>query len=116
MTLALPGNSTLDIYNVHADAGDTRGDSAARRSNFEQVAKAMSSRTGVAAIVMGDTNSRYTREADDIAGSFLQKANLVDSWVQVHRNNSAPLPGTEALICDEPVPLNNSCEVVDKVL
>lgn len=116
MTLALPSGASVDFYNLHADAGSEAGDSTARVSDFKQVASYIAAHSaGKAVVVFGDTNSRYTRTADQWP-SFLNNAGLTDTWVELVRGGTSPAAGADALLCAEPVPQDNSCEVVDKVL
>jgi len=65
-------------------------------------------------VVMGDTNTRYTRAGDTIA-SFAASNGLTDAWVQLERGGVAPAPGGDTLLCDENA-ITDTCEVVDKVL
>lgn len=111
----LADGANLDLYNLHADAGDTSGDRAARNSNFAQLTDVIRANSaGNAVLVMGDTNTRYTTSGEPIA-SFAADNDLTDAWVQLIRGGTAPQPGTPALTCDEANP-TTSCEVVDKVL
>lgn len=107
----------MDVYNLHMDAGDHSGDSSARKSNFDQLAKAIADRSdpaGRAVIVMGDTNSRYTRPLDNLS-QFLSQTKLIDTWVELVRNGKAPASTDPALLCADPIPTTTNCEVVDKV-
>ncbi|SNX84837.1 related to endonuclease/exonuclease/phosphatase family protein [Melanopsichium pennsylvanicum] len=118
VTLVLPGGYELDVFNLHMDAGSDAGDSTARTSNFNQVAQAIASRSdpaGRAVIVMGDTNSRYTRPKDNLL-SFLSQTELTDTWVQLVRGGKAPASTDPALVCASPIPHTTNCEIVDKVL
>ncbi|CAO5178658.1 exported hypothetical protein [Frankia sp. AiPs1] len=113
VTLA-PG-VTVDVYNLHTDAGTSRDDETARAANLNQVGAYIAAHSaGQPVIVFGDTNSRYTRAGDTI-GSFAAAGGLTDAWVQLVRGGSAPAPGSDALLCDENA-ITNTCEVVDKVL
>lgn len=117
VTLQLPTGGEVDLYNLHMDAGSDDGDSTARTSNFNQVAEAIASRSdaaGRAVIVMGDTNSRYTRPKDNLV-SFLSQTKLVDTWVELVRGGQAPASTDAALLCSDPIPTITNCEVVDKV-
>ncbi|KAI9993605.1 hypothetical protein PInf_015890 [Phytophthora infestans] len=67
-----------------------------------------------AVIVMGDTNTRYTRAADTIR-EFAEGLNLTDGWVEYVRNGEYPTKGAEAIVCDASI-MTNACEVVDKIL
>lgn len=119
VTLSLPGGrGEVDVYNLHMDAGSDDADSSARRANFEQLARAIALRSdakGRAVVVMGDTNSRYTRPHDGLA-AFLNETRLKDTWVEVVRGGKAPAPDEQALVCAQPFPTTPDCEVVDKVL
>jgi hypothetical protein len=105
----------VDVYNLHTNAGDNSGDEASRASNLAQLSDFVQTHSaGNAVIVMGDTNTRYTRAADTIA-NFAATNGLTDAWVQLVRGGSAPAPGSPALLCDEQH-VTNDCEIVDKVL
>jgi hypothetical protein len=100
---------------VHTNAGVSDGDLASRADNLSQLTSFISSHSaGNAVIVMGDTNTRYTRAADTIA-AFAANNGLTDAWVRLERAGVAPAAGSDALVCDESA-ITNTCEVVDKVL
>lgn len=102
----------VDAYNLHADAGTTDADLAARSSNLEQVlAYAQTNSAGNAVLIFGDTNSRYSRVADTAIRSLLD-AGYTDAWVQHARDGVVP---TAESLCDNPQASGNiSCETVDK--
>lgn len=105
----------LDLYNVHTNAGTTDADLAARRANVTQLSDFIAANSaGNAVLVMGDTNTRYTRAADNIR-DLATRNGLTDAWVNLVRGGSAPPAGSDALVCD-PEHVTNTCEVVDKVL
>jgi len=105
----------VDLYNLHPNAGVATADLAARRANLTQLTQYIAAKSaGNAVIVMGDTNTRYTR-ADDNIRELVTGAGLTDAWVQLIRGGQAPAAGSPALVCD-PAAVTNSCEVVDKVL
>ena len=105
----------IDVYNLHADAGDDSLDEAARRGNLEQLTAYISEHSaGNAVLVMGDTNTRYTREGDRIS-DFAATNGLTDAWVELVRSGDEPDRGSPALGCPEVNP-GVECEVVDKVL
>src|SRR5689334_24043721 len=80
----------VDFYNVHTNAGTSAGDLASRADNLAQLTAFISSRSaGNAVVVMGDTNTRYTRSGDTI-GEFAAANGLSDAWVQLVRGGSAP--------------------------
>ncbi|GAA1989890.1 jacalin-like lectin [Nocardiopsis rhodophaea] len=105
----------LDLYNLHTNAGVTSADLAARRSNITQLSEYIqrNSRDN-AVVVMGDTNTRYTRAEDNIR-ELVDANGLTDAWVATERAGRRPAAGDPALVCD-PDALVDDCEVVDKVL
>ena len=115
MRVRLTAGVYVDFYNLHTNAGTTDGDEASRASNLSQLSSFMATHSaGNAVVVMGDTNTRYTRAADTIS-SFTAANGLTDAWVQLERGGHAPAAGSAALVCDETA-ITNTCEVVDKVL
>ncbi|MGW5655522.1 jacalin-like lectin [Streptomyces humi] len=107
----------VDFYNLHTNAGTNDGDEASRADNLSQLTSFIGTHSaGNAVVVMGDTNTRYTRSADTIA-EFASNNGLTDAWVQLIRGGSAPAKGSDALVCDDTAAtVPNTCEVVDKVL
>jgi hypothetical protein len=107
----------VDFYNLHTNAGTNDGDEASRADNLNQLTAFINSHSaGNAVVVMGDTNTRYTRSADTIA-EFGAANGLTDAWVKLIRGGSAPAKGSDALVCDQTgTTVPNTCEVVDKVL
>jgi len=104
----------VDVYNLHAQAETTSAALAARRANVLQLAAYIETNSaGNAVIVMGDTNTRYTRTGDNIRE--LAKRGFTDVWIQRLRGGSTPLLGAPSLTACEPSATNASCEVVDKV-
>ena len=115
MRVRLADGIYVDFYNVHTNAGTSAGDQSSRASNLSQLTSFISSHSaGNAVVVMGDTNTRYTRAADTITG-FVAANGLTDAWVKLQRGGTPPAAGSDALVCD-PAALTNACEVVDKVL
>ena len=113
--LELDDGVVVDLYNLHADAGSTDRDIAARRANLEQLAEYLRTHSADRpVIVAGDTNTRYTRTGDGIA-EFADDLGLTDAWVETRRDGIRPTEGSDALVCDEGNP-GNDCEVVDKIL
>ncbi|EKG12840.1 Mannose-binding lectin [Macrophomina phaseolina MS6] len=101
----------VDVYNLHADAGTEDGDEAARTSNIQQVADYIDAwSVGNAVLVFGDTNSRYTRVADNIA-VFTSQNGLTDAWVELEH---AGTPPSTELLCENPS-TTDACETVDKL-
>ncbi|MFI0989008.1 jacalin-like lectin [Streptomyces exfoliatus] len=105
----------VDLYNVHTNADSTDDALAARRANIEQLSDFIQAHSsGNAVIVMGDTNTRYTRAGDNIR-TLLSENGLKDPWVDLVKGGTAPAQGSDPLLCDSAAPVNG-CEVVDKVL
>ncbi|MEV6195528.1 jacalin-like lectin [Streptomyces sp. NPDC051920] len=107
----------VDFYNVHTNAGTSDGDLASRADNLSQLTAFIGSHSaGNAVVVMGDTNTRYTRSGDTIA-EFAAANGLSDAWVQLVRGGTAPAKGSAALVCDQSgTTVPDTCEVVDKIL
>ncbi|MFD5074606.1 jacalin-like lectin [Streptomyces sp. NPDC058371] len=107
----------VDFYNLHTNAGTNDGDEASRADNLSQLTSFIQSHSaGNAVVVMGDTNTRYTRSADTIA-EFGAANGLTDAWVELIRGGTPPAKGSDALVCDQTgTTVPNTCEVVDKVL
>ncbi|MEV0182089.1 jacalin-like lectin [Streptomyces sp. NPDC050625] len=107
----------VDFYNLHTNAGTNDGDLASRADNLNQITSFIQSHSaGNAVVVMGDTNTRYTRTGDTIA-EFAAANGLTDAWVQLIRGGTPPAKGSDALVCDQTgATVPNTCEVVDKVL
>ncbi|MFF3848920.1 jacalin-like lectin [Streptomyces sp. NPDC002328] len=104
----------LDLYNVHTNADATDDALAARRANVEQLSDFIQANSsGNAVIVMGDTNTRYTRTGDNIR-TLVAENGLTDAWVQHAKGGAPPAQGADALVCPTTAP-PNGCEVVDKV-
>ncbi|GHC53530.1 jacalin-like lectin [Streptomyces violaceochromogenes] len=105
----------VDLYNVHTNADSDDAALAARRANIEQLSDFIQvNSAGTAVIVMGDTNTRYTRAGDNIR-TLLSENGLKDPWVDLVKGGRPPAQGSDALVCDAAAPTND-CEVVDKVL
>jgi hypothetical protein len=78
VTLA-PGVS-VDVYNVHGEAGASQLDMDVRRDNFEQLADYLRARSrDHAVIVAGDTNLRVTPEDNETLERFLALTGLTDA-------------------------------------
>lgn len=105
----------VDLYNVHTNADSTEDALAARRANVSQLSDFIKANSaGNAVIVMGDTNTRYTRTGDNIR-TLVEENGLTDPWVKLVKGGTAPAQGADALVCPTTAPTND-CEVVDKIL
>jgi hypothetical protein len=123
ITLA-PG-AELDLYTLHADAGQDTSSRAARQANILQlIASINTNSSGRAVIVLGDTNSLYTRSTDNI-GLVLSSLGLQDAWIETALGGATPGFGA-ANNTGCPPPRGNAtggavnasgstCELVDKI-
>ena len=92
------------------------GDETARNANLQQVADYIDTWSiGNAVLVMGDTNSRYTRSADTGIRVFKSQNDMADVWVQLEQAGVYPTAGADAVVCDNPSTIE-TCETVDKAL
>lgn len=104
----------VDIYDLHADAGDDEGSYAARRSNMSQLGELIQARSkGKAVIVLGDTNSRYTRVQDNFETAVLEACGLNDPWIDLIRGGEVPQDGDALMNPEDRNSATN--EVVDKI-
>ena len=94
---------SIDLYIVHMDAEVDAQDLAARWSQWSQLASMIiSSNNGRPIIVMGDTNSRYTR--DRIIDNFIApleadgRFTVRDAWIEKEYDGVYPEFGTDALM------------------
>ncbi|GHF98110.1 jacalin-like lectin [Streptomyces hydrogenans] len=107
----------VDFYNLHTNAGTSAGDLKSRADNLNQLTAFITTHSaGNAVVVMGDTNTRYTRTGDTIA-AFAAANRLTDAWVELIRGGVPPSQGSDPLLCDQSLPtVPDTCELVDKVL
>ncbi|KAG5728621.1 hypothetical protein E4T56_gene1998 [Termitomyces sp. T112] len=113
----------LDLYNLHGDAGDDVDDINARASNLAQLTSYIESESaGMPIVIMGDTNTRYTRIGDsESLHSLIDGLGVTDAWVSAIRGGSFPVENAEPLVCDFPFTSGTTqaemvaCEVVDKI-
>ncbi len=103
----------IDFYNIHCNAGSSTESLAARRKNIAQICSYIQTNSaGKAALVFGDFNSRYTREADTIRA--LLDLGFQDVWIKLVRDDDIPALGSSLGNCDSPR-TKPDCERVDKV-
>jgi endonuclease/exonuclease/phosphatase family metal-dependent hydrolase len=111
----------IDYYNLHTGAGTGTADETDRDANIDQlVAYINANSIGNAVIVTGDTNSRYTRAADNIRD--LLDVMTGDPWVSLEQGGVPPAAGSADLVWDSAVnyatPLTSAqypYEFVDKI-
>ena len=112
----IDGGALIDVFILHMDAGDA---SDSRHSQWEQLAGAVNSADATRPkLIIGDTNSRWTRE--EIAAHFKNLINsnftVSDVWVEKCRNNVYPTTAMGDLN-DQSDPADFSkYEVVDKIM
>jgi len=104
----------IDVYDIHTDADCDEDSLAARRSNMTQLGEMILEYSqGRAVIVIGDTNSRYTREGDNFETAVLEPCGLVDPWIEFKRNGDVPADGDA--LSDWGNLNSGNHEVVDKI-
>ena len=104
----------VDFYNLHAQSETTDVALANSRSDVLQLLAYIDANSaGNAVIIMGDTNTRYTRSGQNI--KELLSHGFTDVWIQLMRGGNVPEYSDTALTsCGNPT--SGDCEVVDKVL
>lgn len=109
---------TVDVYTLHADAGQDTGSKDARRKNITQLTDAINatSPSGTPVIVLGDTNSLFTRNGDDNLQDLVYGVGLTDAWVQMRRSGLVPGAGVPIEGDCLTNPGSADCELVDKIL
>lgn len=116
--VAFSNDAVIEVYILHMDAETDLEDNAAREVQWAQLRDAILQRdVRRPVLVIGDTNSRYTR--DKVKSLFIDPINAVsnlsvqDAWIQLKRNGEYPRLGSDALMEHE---LGEMGEVVDKIL
>ncbi|MBR5964080.1 MAG: dockerin type I repeat-containing protein [Bacteroidaceae bacterium] len=114
--VTLAENVVVDVYVLHMDAGDEALSS--REAQWRQLAAAVNAADASRPkLIVGDTNSRWTRE--DIKTNFvdlLPRFSVCDAWVEMCRDGIYPTTDMGDLT-DNSDPLDFSkYEVVDKIL
>ncbi len=105
----------VDIYNVHANAQDSKEASAARRKNMRQLLEFMDVHSkGQAVILMGDFNANYRFELDNIR-DFVVKAGVLDTWVYLKNKGRIPRVETSFKAL-EMLHVHDNCETIDKII
>ncbi len=77
----LASGLTVDVYNLHADAGGGKADAEARKAGFEQLARYMEERSRDQAVILGgDTNLHTSGDRPDSAvwAAFLERTRMTD--------------------------------------
>ena len=114
--LTLSDGTIIDVFILHMDAGEAIG---SREAQWRQLAEAVNAAdSSRPKLILGDTNSRWTRE--DIASNFMARLNksltATDVWVEFFRDGHQPTTDM-ADLTDQSNPENYSnYEVVDKII
>lgn len=114
--LTLSSGEVIDVYVLHMDAGDV---TSSREQQWTQMASVVNSaNANRPKLIIGDTNSRWTRE--DITANFVNRLNsnftVADPWVEFYRNGVYPNTAMGDLT-DQSDPTNyTNYEIVDKIL
>ncbi len=114
--LTLSSGEVIDVYVLHMDAGDV---TSSREQQWTQMASVVNSaNANRPKLIIGDTNSRWTRE--DITANFVNRLNsnftVADPWVEFYRNGIYPNTAMGELT-DQSDPTNyTNYEVVDKII
>ncbi|CAL79964.1 conserved hypothetical protein; putative signal peptide; Ricin-type beta-trefoil lectin domain [Bradyrhizobium sp. ORS 278] len=104
----------LDFYNLHAQSGTSSTDLAYSENDVQQLLTYIEANSaGNTVMVMGDTNTRYTRAGQNM-WEFLHHG-FSDAWIEAVRGGSVP-PVGDALVCGSTQTARPDCEIVDKVL
>ncbi len=117
--LTLSDGVVIDVFVLHMDAGDNEDAISSRLSQWRQLAEAVNAAdSSCPKLILGDTNSRWTRE--DIASNFMARLNksltATDVWVEFFRDGYQPTTDM-ADLTDQSNPENYSnYEVVDKII
>ena len=106
----------VDLYVLHMDAGDVP---TSRETQWVQLAEAIKQAdTSRPKLVIGDTNSRWTRE--QIKSKFFDQLTdnyvVSDTWVELCRNNDYPNTSMEDMTDEYDPTQFGFYEVVDKII
>ena len=116
--VTIDGSALIDVYILHMDAGDNSDAIDSRHAQWRQLRDAINtSNLSRPKLVIGDTNSRWTRE--EIATNFMvglsEQLTVSDVWVEKYRNNVYPTTAMGDLT-DASDPENyTNYEIVDKI-
>jgi hypothetical protein len=79
-TLTLAEGVTVDLYNVHGEAGTTESDQALQAADFEELARFIGQNSGGRAVIVGgDTNLDAGAADAEIWRTFLDSTDLTDA-------------------------------------
>jgi len=105
----------VDVYNLHGQSGTSSTDLADSESDVSQMLGYIETNSaGNAILVLGDTNTRYTRVGQNM-WEFLHHG-FSDAWIQNVRGGSVPVVGGGDLVCGSSETARPDCEITDKLL
>lgn len=105
----------VDVYNVHATAGNSISASKARRRNLLQLATYIEDHSGDRPlIVMGDFNAHYQYNLDNMF-AFVAQTKVQDSWVSTILHGTYPVVQEDFHFISD-LACNNATESIDKIL
>jgi endonuclease/exonuclease/phosphatase family metal-dependent hydrolase len=115
LRLSIAGLGSIDVYNVHTDAGAGPDDRAARQKNLSQLAQAIRAQSADRPlIVAGDFNTRYAQVDDGLQAFWASITGLRDAWIDVVRSGQIPSAAQPAS-CATSDPDDPACERIDKI-
>ncbi len=111
----LGAGAEVDIYNWHAEAGNTADDVISRNLQITQMLDYIGLNSiGRAVLLLGDSNSRYTRTSDNIRD--ILDVGFNDAWLDTY---SAGNPGPQNDVSNTSAcgstPNSANCELKDKI-
>ncbi|TDQ10015.1 endonuclease/exonuclease/phosphatase family protein [Pedobacter metabolipauper] len=113
--IEITAGTSIDFYNIHANAANHPEAAAARRKNMLQFSDYVKTHSaGRAVIIMGDLNAHYSYTYDNV-DHLLKDNGLLDAWILLYRNGKFPKPEIR-LPNDAILKLTDTCESIDKVL
>jgi endonuclease/exonuclease/phosphatase family metal-dependent hydrolase len=80
--MRLTADDSVDVYNLHMDAGGSVGDRAARKAQLEQLTRVIQARSVDRAIIVGGDFNLGTAEAD-VFRAFERRTGLRDACARV---------------------------------
>ncbi len=109
-------DNTFDVFILHMDAGDA---SDSRHAQWRQLAEAINNADATRPkLIIGDTNSRWTRE--DITANFMNRLNAglsaSDVWVEFCRGGIYPTTDMGDLTNQSDPTNYTNYEIVDKII
>lgn len=113
--IKLANHVVVDVYNVHANSGNSSRAAEARRHNLNQLSQYVHDHSLTnPLLIMGDFNAHYSFELDNIS-DFVKTNKLYDGWIHLQQKNVFPSVIADFLPLDK-LMLNDEVESIDKIL